>query len=89
MRIDPTTILTVTSPRERTPAAAAPAPRDPAAVVALGEAAAATQATSPTDPGVTTRIAKIRELLAGGDYVVDLDQLSERILDDDLARSAP
>lgn len=88
MRIDPTTIAAITPPRERPMAtAAAPKAHDPAAVVSLGQGATALQASS-TDPGITTRIARIRELLADGDYVVDLDQLAGRILDDDEARSA-
>jgi anti-sigma28 factor (negative regulator of flagellin synthesis) len=90
MRIDPTAILAIDPKRERpaaTPAAAS-RPRDPAAVVSLGESAAAAQA-QPANPGVTAKISRIRELLAGGDYVVDLDKLSERILDDDVARMAP
>ena len=53
-------------------------------MVSLG--AAATRAAG-TDPSVTTRIGRIRELLASGDYQVDMDKLAERILDDDVART--
>jgi|GEM_PF-3080813 len=88
MRIETISGLAITTPRERPAATAAPKPRDPAAVVSLGESATAAAA-APADPGVTTRIARIRELLDGGNYVVDLDKLSERILDDDAARSTP
>lgn len=89
MRIAPTAVLGLTGLREQPAAKPAPSERDPAAVVALGEAATAAAQTSSTDPAVTARIATIRELLETGEYVVDLDVLSERILDDDLARSEP
>lgn len=85
MRIDPTTLVSITEPRER-PAAPAGRPQSsPSSVVALGEAASATRA-SGEDPAVTARISRIREELASGSYVVDLDKLSEAILDDDLER---
>lgn len=88
MRIDPTAIHAIDAKRDRpTAAGTTTRPRDPAAVVSLGEGAAAAAA-QPASAGVTAKLARIRELLAGGDYVVDLDQLSERILDDDIARAA-
>jgi anti-sigma28 factor (negative regulator of flagellin synthesis) len=86
MRIDPATLVSITEPRER---AATPAGRpqgSPASVVSLGEAASAA-GTSSADPAVTARIARIRDELATGSYVVDLDKLSEAILDDDLERT--
>lgn len=87
MRIEPTAIQTISTPRER-PSASTPAskPGPPAAVVSLGESASAAAA-APANLGITTRIANIREALDAGSYVVDLDKLSERILDDDSARS--
>lgn len=85
MRIDPTALTAIHDPRTRETSPGARPADDQASVVSLG--AAATRA-SGTDPSVTARIGRIRELLASGDYQVDLDQLAERILDDDVARSS-
>jgi len=85
MRIDPTAIVTITDLRERkAPATDRPA-SSPSTVVSLGEAAGAARTSAP-EGGITTRIASIRSALHAGTYVVDLDKLSERILDDDLDR---
>lgn len=85
MRIDPTALTAIHDPRTREAGAGARPADDQASVVSLGAAARAAGA----DPTVTSRIARIRELLAGGDYQVDLDKLAERILDDDIARTEP
>jgi anti-sigma28 factor (negative regulator of flagellin synthesis) len=85
MRIDPTTLVSITEPRERTATPSGRQHGSPSAVVALGEAATAAR-TSGEDPTVTARIARIREELADGSYVVDLDKLSANILDDELER---
>lgn len=84
MRIDPTALTAIHDPRAREAAPSARPADDQASVVSLG--AAATRAAG-TDPSVTTRIGRIRELLASGDYQVDMDKLAERILDDDVART--
>ncbi len=85
MRIDPTTIVSINDTRPR-PGNPGRPDGSPSSVVSLGEAAAAAQVHGDVDPSITTRIARIREELAAGTYVVDLEKLSERILDDDLAR---
>lgn len=85
MRIEPTTIRTITDIRDRK---AAPTPRtapSPSSVVSLGEAAGTTQA-SAADPAITARIESIRAELEAGTYVVDLDKLSQQIFIDDLER---
>ncbi len=88
MRIDPTALTAIHDPRTRE-APAGPRPADDqASVVSLGAAASASKS-SGLDPAIAARIGRIKELLAKGDYHVDLDKLSERILDDDLARSEP
>jgi anti-sigma28 factor (negative regulator of flagellin synthesis) len=87
MRIDPTALTAIHDPR--TPRETSPGARpadDEASVVTLGAAASASRARS-ADPSISTRIGRIRELLANGDYQVDLDKLAERILDDDVART--
>ncbi len=86
MRIDPTTLVSITNPRERGETPAPKPATSPSAVVSLGEAASAAGAAGGASSAVTARIAAIRDELAAGTYVVDLDKLSERILDDDLAR---
>lgn len=83
MRIDPTALTAIHDSRPRTVAPGARAADDQASVVSLGAAARATG----INPTVTGRIERIRELLASGDYQVDLDKLAERILDDDVART--
>lgn len=86
MRIDPTALTAIHDHRTREPAGAKrSADDDQASVVSIG--VAATKA-SGTDPSISTRIGRIRELLASGDYHVDLDKLAERILDDDVARES-
>ncbi len=88
MRIDPTTLTALSEPRERQAAPSA-RPGSPSSVVSLGAAASAAQEAAgaeTADPSVTTRIARIRAELDGGTYVVDLERLSERILEDDLLR---
>jgi anti-sigma28 factor (negative regulator of flagellin synthesis) len=88
MRIDPTALTAIHEPRTRE-ASTGPRPADDqASVVSLGAAASASRSGG-LDPAITARIGKIRELLAGGNYHVDLDKLSERILDDDEARTGP
>lgn len=93
MRIDPTALTAIHEPRTRE-ASTGPRPAadqaSQASVVSLGAAAHASQ-TSKLDPAISARIGRIRELLSSGEYTVDLDQLAERILDDDVARagSAP
>lgn len=86
MRIDPTTIVPISEGRTRTTAPATRTPAEGASVVRLGEEAAAAAAASPLEPEVAARISRVRELLSAGEYEVDLDQLAERILDDDVAR---
>ena len=85
MRIEPTTILTITDVRDRKPAPIARREPSPSAVVSLGEAAGTSQASAP-DPAITARIDSIRAELEAGTYVVDLDKLSQRIFLDDLER---
>ena len=86
MRIDPTALTAIHEPRTRE-ASAGPRPAaDQASVVSLG-AAARTTTTNSLDPVISARIGRIRELLASGEYQVHLDQLAERILDDDVART--
>jgi anti-sigma28 factor (negative regulator of flagellin synthesis) len=87
MRIDPTALVSINDLRERAGAPAARPADSPSSVVALGEAAAGAQSSAATGD-ITARIAKIRDDLAAGAYVVDLDKLSERILDDDLERGS-
>ncbi len=88
MRIDPTALTAIHEPRTRE-ASSGPRPAgDQASVVSLGAAANASQAGG-LDPAITARIGRIRELLASGEYQVNLDQLAERILDDDAARAEP
>ena len=87
MRIEPTALATITDIRDRKPAVAARPTGSPSSVVSLGEAAETAQASS-ADPAVTARIASIRAELEAGTYVVDLEKLSQRILDDDLDRGA-
>ncbi len=85
MRIAPTTITPITDTERRPAAAPTPAGHTPASVVSLGaDVAAAT--TGEVSPTVSAQVARVRELLAKGDYVVDLDRLAANILDDDLAR---
>ena len=86
MRIDPTALTAIDDHRTREPASAKRPADDQASVVSIG--VAATRA-SGADPSISTRIGRIRELLANGDYHVDLDKLAERILDDDVAREIP
>ncbi len=86
MRIDPTALTAIHEPRTREPSAAPRPADDQAAVVSIG-AAARSSGASGVDPSISTRIGRIRELLASGEYQVDLDQLAERILDDDVART--
>ncbi len=89
MRIDPTILVSISDLRERTHAPAGhPTSPPPAAVVALGEAASSVPSTRVGEAAITAKIAQIREELAAGSYVVDLDQLSERILDDDVERGS-
>ena len=88
MRIDPTALTAIHDPRTRETAPGARPAGDQAAVVSLGAAASASK-TGGLDPAITARIGRIKELLASGDYHVDLDKLSERILDDDVARTGP
>ena len=83
MRLDPTALTAITDHRTREPSAAKRPADDEASVVSIG--VAATKATG-ADPSISTRIGRIRELLASGEYHVDLDKLAERILDDDIAR---
>ena len=84
MRIDPTALTAIHDPRTREATTGGRPADDQASVVSIG--AAATRAAG-NDPSVSTRINRIRELLASGDYQVDLDKLAERILDDDIART--
>jgi anti-sigma28 factor (negative regulator of flagellin synthesis) len=84
MRIDPTALTAIHDPRTREASPGARPADDQASVVSIGAAAARAAG---TDPSITARISRIRELLAAGDYQVDLDQLAERILDDDVARA--
>lgn len=86
MRIDPTTIVPISEGRTRTTAQATRTPAEGASVVRLGDQATAAAAASPLEPEVAARISRVRELLSAGEYEVDLDQLAERILDDDVAR---
>ncbi len=85
MRIEPTTILTISESHERKPAQAPRASASASTVVSLGDAAETAQ-TAATDPTVTARLDVIRTELEAGTYVVDLDKLSQRILIDDLER---
>lgn len=87
MRIDPTIITPITdAPRRPTAPPARGAGQD-AAVVSLGaDASAAAASSSGVSPEISARVSRVRELLANGEYVVDLDKLASRILDDDLAR---
>lgn len=88
MRIDPTALTAIHEPRPRE-ASAGPRPADDqASVVSLGAAASASK-NGGLDPAIAARIGRIKQLLASGDYHVDLGKLSERILDDDIARSEP
>lgn len=88
MRIDPTALTAIHEPRTREAAPGARPADDQASVVSLGAAASASK-NGGLDPVITARIGKIRELLAKGDYQVDLDKLASRILDDDVARTQP
>ncbi len=40
-------------------------------------------------PGIASRIQRIRALLDRGEYLVDLDTLAARIVDDEILRSKP
>lgn len=88
MRIDPTALTAIHEPRTREASTGPRQADDTASVVSLGAAASASQDTK-LDPAISARIGRIRELLSSGDYHVDLDQLAERILDDDTARTGP
>jgi flagellar biosynthesis anti-sigma factor FlgM len=60
-----------------------------AAVVQVSSigAALSTGSTDVTPPAVAARIEKIRALLARGEYVVDLDALAAKMVDDDILRT--
>lgn len=97
MRIDsqPTIAPVTNDPKSGQPAAQAsgtssPPASSPAAVVTLS--AAGSQATSQIqikdmpDPKVQARIAQIRQQLQDGSYPIDLDELANRIADDEVVR---
>lgn len=94
MRIDPkvtTTPVTATSTAETRGKQPAPTPTGPAAgtssVVNLSsEGAKAASAASSGSTGITGRLAVIKTQLDTGTYPVDLDRLSNRIVDDELMR---
>jgi anti-sigma28 factor (negative regulator of flagellin synthesis) len=85
MRIDPTTITPITDAERKTAPAPARGGNQPASVVSLGAEVSAA-ASAEISPEISARVSRVRELLANGDYVVDLDRLAANILDDDLAR---
>ncbi|MBL8622550.1 MAG: flagellar biosynthesis anti-sigma factor FlgM [Myxococcales bacterium] len=85
MRIDPTTITPITDAERRPGPTSTRASGQPASVVALGPEASAA-GTGGVTPEISARVGRVRELLAKGEYVVDLDRLAANILDDDLAR---
>lgn len=86
MRIDPAIITPITDAQRR-PGAAPAKSGSPASVVSLGEdVSAAASATGEVSPEISARVTRVRELLAKGEYVVDLDKLASNILDDDIAR---
>ncbi len=84
MRIDPTVITPITDAQARPTAGRTKRNTQPASVVSLGTDAET--AASAVGPEISARVSRVRELLAKGEYVVDLDKLASRILDDDLAR---
>jgi anti-sigma28 factor (negative regulator of flagellin synthesis) len=89
MRIDPKVITTpVATETRETPTRARPRSNTGgrASVVTLTAAGAAL--TEPARPSITTRLATIKAMVDAGDYPVDLDKLAERIIDDDMLRSA-
>ncbi len=88
MRIDPK-LLTPIIERpslEPSPAVRPGGMESQAAVVTLSSAGAAVQAGSP-DPIMSARLEQLRLQIDRGDYPMDLDLLSSRIADDELARS--
>lgn len=92
MRIDPNVsnavAITATTLDVTKPAPAAlrrqPNPR-PASIVTLSSLGTAL-ADEPTSPRTTARLERIRALLDAGEYPIDLDQLAQRIVDDDVLR---
>jgi|JI10StandDraft_1071094.scaffolds.fasta_scaffold28396_8 anti-sigma28 factor (negative regulator of flagellin synthesis) len=85
MRIDPATITPITDAERRPGPAPTRNSGQPASVVSLGPDVSAA-ASGEVSPEISARVSRVRELLAKGDYVVDLDRLAANILDDDLAR---
>jgi anti-sigma28 factor (negative regulator of flagellin synthesis) len=88
MRVDLKVISPV--PVEDKPRAAArgsesppPAGHGSAAIVALS----CVDAHHGTPAAVTAKIERIRELIARGEYAVDLDVLATRVVDDDILRT--
>ena len=89
MRIDPKVITTpVATETRETPARARPRSNTGgrASVVKLTAAGAAM--TEPASPSITKRLETIKAMVDAGEYPVDLDKLAERIVDDDMLRSA-
>jgi flagellar biosynthesis anti-sigma factor FlgM len=92
MRVDPKVISPVTV--EDKPRAAAKGSESPpaaahggAAIVALSHAASRVESHHGTPAAVTAKIERIRELIARGEYAVDLDVLATRVVDDDILRT--
>jgi anti-sigma28 factor (negative regulator of flagellin synthesis) len=87
MRIDPK-IHTPVLERAATESTATARPEikdDQAAVVNLSSAGAAAQA-SASEHAMSARLEQLRTALERGAYVIDLDKLAARIVDDELAR---
>jgi anti-sigma28 factor (negative regulator of flagellin synthesis) len=88
MRIDPKQLSPIIERASAEPAAhVRPSTHDSqAAVVTLSSAGAAAQAGAP-DELMSARLEQIRLLIERGEYPIDLDKLSTRIADDELART--
>jgi anti-sigma28 factor (negative regulator of flagellin synthesis) len=88
MRIVPKVVVHVTLHEPRDPGTAAKAGA-PAAASVVKLSSAATAATSAREStGMTGRLERIRALLDKGEYPVDLDQLTSRIVDDEIVQGS-
>lgn len=86
MRSDPKVPpATVTSPTREAPGR--PAART-AGRTTSGLLPSAPSTAAPLKHDITTRLQTIKAMIAAGDYPIDLDQLAERIVDDEFLRSA-
>jgi flagellar biosynthesis anti-sigma factor FlgM len=77
------------SGQSATPGSTSPPPlASPSAVVTLSSAgtSATSQIKEMPDPKVQARIAQIRQQLKEGSYPIDLDELANRIADDEMLR---